>query len=316
MARPGFYNDNQYRDYPFIAQPTLAQPLPTSAIVDAGFTMGYDAVYNDQIGAVFLREIQQIGGDVRFVFLFAGGQHSSNAITFSAPASSSEYTTVFQDSATIGTCGNEPLWRGFIVVGALADLLTELDIAGGTLTFAPTRYVVEPARIQNLNKAYLRSISVGNRGRITVPMCGETGVITDQRAITADCMQGPIIFEEGYQTSITQVTRENALLFSAQKTAGDRDSTELCENQGEIPFYPNEVANKPYIHGQVDDTPPRRSEFLSGGWACKDLIFTVNGLGGSNVNIIGGQNIQVGYDTEAQAIKLTLAENARGRCNG
>lgn len=316
MAKPGFYNDNQYRDYPFIAQPALAQSLPTSSIVDAGFIMGYDAEYDDATGAVFLREVRRDDMTVSFVFSFSGGERVT-LLTFTAPITNIEYTTVFQDAAPAqDTCGDEPIWGGFIVLGPATDLLAALDNAGGRIEFNDTRYVIEPARIQNLNKAYLRAINVGNVTRVIVPTCDDTANDAPGQIITATCLQGAIKFEEGYQTSIAQNNRDNALVFSGVLTGGDRSKAELCENNGELPFYAAEIENKPYIHGQVGDVPARRSEFLSGGWACKDLIFTLNGIGGSNVNIVGGTNIQVGYDDARQAITLALAENARGRCNG
>jgi hypothetical protein len=319
MSKPGFYNDNQYRDYPFIAQPAEPITLPPSAIVDAGFIMGYDAAYDDATDTVFLKEVRLTGNTLAFDFSFTSND-AATVLTFSALTTGSEYRTIFQESAPAASpaCGDDPIWQGFIVIGPVTDLLAALENANGVLRFSASRYAIEPARIQNLNKAYLRGINVGNVGRIAVPECGgdETETPADTQIIAATCLQGAIKFEEGYQTSITQVNRDNAILFKAQKTSGDPDTTDLCTYQGELPLYPTEPDNLPFIHGQVGDTPPRRSTFLSGGWACGDLMFTINGIGGSNVNIVGGKNIQVGVTDDGQAIRLSLAENARGRCNG
>lgn len=327
MSKPGFYNDNEYRAYPFVAKTpktliveglaTTGPALPDDAIVDAGFVMGLDAEYDDRVGKVFLSEIVRQPAGIKFVFSFSGGSLIS-PLNFVVPLDTFEYSTVIEESASSGSCGAEPLWDGFLVVGKLDALLQALDDANNVLTFQSGRYQIEPARVQNMNKAYLRSISVGNFERVKTPPCGDTEDVSGTRQVILNgvCLQGPIQFKEGYQTSITQTDRTNTLAFSSAKTSGLRADDDLCEYRGEIPLYSGEENDKPLIHGTVGNTPARRSEFLSGGWACKDLIFTINGVGGSNVNIIGGKNIQISYDETAQAIKVALAENARGQCNG
>jgi hypothetical protein len=127
--------------------------------------------------------------------------------------------------------------------------------------------------------------------------------------MNASCLQGPIFFKEGYNARIRQNSRSRELYFAAQKGAGQKEDETLCSNYGEIPFYENEGAAKPFVHGTT------RSKFLSGGWSCKDLIFTVNGLGGSNLNIVGGKNVEIGYDGDANAITVTLSKNAGGSCS-
>lgn len=327
MARPGFYNDNAYRSYPFIDRPglfeALAVALPDDAVVDASFIAGLDAEYDDAAHSVYLKQVQNIDGTLRFVFACTAPACANKDIVFNRDISSGdldrEWLTEYAESAEKNTaCADEPVWSGFIVTGKLNNVLAAVNAAGGTLTFAANTYVIEPARIQNLNKSYLRSISVGNYARTTVPPCDATTPNTAAKEIiwNEECLKGALSFKEGYNASILQISRANTLVFSVTKGGGAKQDNELCENYGEIPFFAGEVANKPFIYNGTETKPALRSKFLSGGWSCKDLIFTINGVGGSNVNIIGGKNIQIGYDENESAITIALSENAQGRCNG
>lgn len=329
MARPGFYNDNEYRSYPFVNKPlTVDKPayeLPDEAIVDAGFIMGLDAEYEDDEHNVRLSAVSAIDGLLRFTFTSNAPRCSNKQIVFTRNYNideddviqvlENEWALELTESVSAdAACADEPIWSGFLVTGKLEKLIADVDTRGGVVTFTENHanfYEIEPARIQNLNKAYLRSISVANYTRTTTPTCENTNTTlpAPQLIMNATCLQGPIFFKEGYNARIRQNNRANELYFAAEKGAGQKEDAELCANHGEIPFYANEVNEKPFVHGTT------RSKFLSGGWSCKDLIFTINGLGGSNVNIIGGKNVEVGYSSGANAITVTLSKNAGGSCS-
>ena len=319
MSKPSFYNDNEYRAYPFVVPTDPAVVLPDAAIVDAGFIVGLDAEYDDVAHKIYLRQVTTSNGQIRLFFsttaprcnvdLQFSRDYSRNAVdelVFAQP----EWTTEHVESAAPSgvPCAQEPLWSGFIVTGKLDALVEQAETAGGVITFSPAdSYTIEPARVQNLNKAFLRSVSVGNYARVVSPPCTEDGSATslpDRNIIlNAQCLRGAIKFKEGYNTKITQTQRSNTLTFTAVKGTGAPEDEELCANNGEVPLYAGEA-------------PPDNSLFLSGGPACKDLMFTINGLGGRNVNIIGGKNIQIGYSENDSAITVKLADNAQGRCNG
>lgn len=322
MPRPGFYNDNEYRAYPFVDIETVAAPafnllpatglphrlytvtstgkkyrwvgatyqevagslarVPTNAVLDAGFIMGLDARYDETEHTVWLSSIKKTGSILEFVF-------STNAaaatVTFTRH-NSGEWALEHSDSATDATnpCAEEPIWSGFLVTGPLEDLAAVFATATTTNTwvFQPNDYQIEPGRIQNLNKAYLRSISVGNYDRVRVPPCDVTSNNATRPIImNARCMKGNIRLKEGYNCLITQTDRANELIVTASKGAGiGASDTALCENHGEIPLY-------------VGEPLPTGSKFLSGGPTCKETISTINGVGGSNVNIIGGAGINI-----------------------
>jgi hypothetical protein len=344
MGRPGFYNDNEYRSYPFVDKPTtfeaLPYRLPNTAIVDAGFVMLLDAVYDDSADIVYLQKVvlHDYGTfDFYFVTTTESGMHTvifQRDFINGIPESFTDYAICNNDNE----CAYEPVWYGFLVTGVLSDLIADMQafIATPDPTSLPANvtiegssavahfdvgtYQIEPARIQNLNKGYLRSVTVGNRERTKTPPCSDPAVVENttsgQIIVNAACLKGPIVFKEGYHAAITQIDRTNSLTFTAAKNSGMLADTELCDNHSEVPFYPEEVDNKPLIHAGINGGDAKRSPFLSGGWACKDLIFTLNGLGGSNVNIVSGKNIQIGYDAETNAITVGLSKNAQGHCNG
>lgn len=344
MSKPGFFNDNEYRAYPFIpVEDTLATVapayvLPDEAIVDAGFVFGPDANFDGALHNVYLRQVSAADGILLLKFsstLFDGA--ASFDLVFQrnytldennvVVATESEWATEHAASIS-GTvdCADEPLWSGFLVTGKLEKLIFDAENAGGilnTLAGLLPAYVIEPARIQNLSKAYLRSVSVGNYERTVIAACEDTPAevlpCTDkpprQIILNATCLKGPIAFKEGYNTRITQTDRTNTLTFTAARGAGQREDEELCNNHAEIPFYPEEINSKPFLYAATEERPAVRSKFLSGGWSCKDLIFTINGVGGSNVNIVGGRNVQVGFDETQNAITVKLSESAQGKCN-
>lgn len=286
MPRPGFYNDNEYRAYPFVYnKPATLPALPTSAVLDAGFIMGLDARYDESVHTIWLSAVKKIGSLFEFVF---STNASPTTVSFTRH-DTGEWALEHSESAvdTTNPCAEEPIWSGFLVTGPLDALTTAFAAAAvnGTWSLQPNDYQVEPGRIQNLNKAYLRSISVGNYDRVRVPPCDQTGT-NDNRPIVlnARCMKGDIRLKEGYNCLITQTDRANELAVTASKGAGaGATSDELCENNGELQLYPNEPL-------------PPDSKFYSGGPACNEIISTVNGVGGTNINIVGGAGVNILID--------------------
>lgn len=307
MPRPSFYNDNEYRAYPFVYSAAPTQ-LPNSAIVDAGFVMRLDARFIETEHAVWLHSITRVGDQFYFEF------HTDAApevIIFQASAAGQDWQTHYEESAarTAGPgapCADnaDPVWEGFVVVGPVADLNAVLP-ADDTLTFAPRAHQVEPARIQNLNKGYLRTISVGNYERTTAPACGEdnpTETVIPKIVENKRCMRGNLRFKPGYNCTIQQVDWNNEIIIGAGLGEGDKTSDEICENGSELPLYTGE-------------TVPAGEKFFSGGPACDDLIFTLNGLGGPTVTITGGPGVSVATQTEPPRITITRNTTTGGGCD-
>ena len=83
MGAPGFYNDNEFRAYPFIEEQDVVTVssssslsassgsvgrLPETSVVDAGFVMGIDSGYLEHLHIVYLEEVSRSGTTVTFKF--------------------------------------------------------------------------------------------------------------------------------------------------------------------------------------------------------------------------------------------------------
>jgi hypothetical protein len=296
MPRPGFYNDNEYRAYPFVFDSTNSA-LPESAIVDAGIIMRIDANFNDSVHTVWLDSVVREGDVFKFEFRTDA---TPEPLIFTRNVNSQEWQIEYSESAAKTTaealCPGEPVWEGFLVTGPLADLRANLP-ADDTLQLPPEAYQLEPATVQNLNKAYLRSVSLGNYERTRIPPCGEgdpTDVIVPKIILNKQCMAGDLKFKEGYNCVIQQIPWTNEIVIGAGGGGGTPLIGEICENGSELPLYPGEA-------------PPAGSLFLGGGPACDELIFTINGLGGPTVTLTGGPGISVA--TQTSPPKITISRN-------
>lgn len=301
MARAGFFNDNEYRAYPFIYRARGQSELtaPESGIVDAGFILGLDAEFDASEHSVWLAAVTVTAEQITFRFETDAPGAAGIPLTFTGPRTA-EWTTLYAATGPAPhVCAEEPIWEGFIVTGVLPTSFP----APLATTYSSDDYVIEPGLLQNLAKSYLRSISVGNYERTTIPPC-ETPQATNSRKVVtnARCLKGDIIFKEGYQCIITQNTRARAIDITASTTAAVVDPPEeLCTYNGELPLFPGEQ-------------PQPGSKFLGGGPACSELIFTVNGAGGKNLLLFGGGGIQINTDSDANAIIVKLDTNAQNAC--
>lgn len=336
MPKTGFFNDNEYRAYPFVSKhatrtrqqqfggPAAYDKIKQaihSAIVDAGFIFGIDCTGTPQQILLGLR--------VQLESIVADGASNGFTVTFSATAAAEKlvFTTdqITEDWVTLKTdaapetadvfaCATQtPRWRGYIVASANNTLKASFAAAGiapnedGNFVFTadattdPFEFEIEPCRIQNKAKSYLRSITVGNFERITVPPCGQENNKTARGVhVTMPCISGPIVLEEGYNCQITQIDRSNTFTISAQKNAGAKKDAAYCAENGEFPLFPNEEK-------------PAGSKFYSGGPACDELIYTINGVGGRNVALIPGAGITI--NTESNKIVIGTLGSLVSDCN-
>lgn len=316
MARPGFYNDNEHRAYPFVYRPR-EQTLPTiveELIIDAGFIMGLDADFDAAQHSIWLDTISKTGNTLQITFKTDSAYIAElEKLDFFTPLT---FTRTIADSKEWGTsfeqanwpelsenfrpyCGNEPVWEGFLVTGRLDQIAA--GMSDQTLTYTKNQYQIEPARIQNLAKSYLRSISIGNYERTKIPKCdAELEAPIRQIIPYARCLQGNIKLKEGYHCEITQNTRRNTINVSAATTAGAEYDTAFCENGSELPLRENEEL-------------PVDEKFYSASPACDELIFTINGVSGKNITLFSGNGVLI-TTTEDNKIKIATAPNAANAC--
>jgi len=304
MPRPSFYNDNEHRAYPFIYA-DRGQTLPTlveKTIVDAGFIMGLDADFNEREDSIWLESISRINAQVNLVFKTDAPAAANFVLTFSCATNTTDWLTLYSNTAAANIpCAVEPVWEGFIVISNAEELATIPD--GGTVTFQKNEYRIEPARIQNLARSYLRSISVGNFERTQPDPCGEKNTAPKKILSNARCLTGDIRFKEGYQALISQNNNSNTITFSAGVLFGQTKDAAFCEFGSELPLFDG-------------DAPEAGNKFYARGPACDELIFTVNGIGGPAINILGGPGISITTTENQNELKLTLQPNTKNSCSG
>ena len=308
MSRPGFFNDNENRAYPFVHSGTYAgAALPQAAIVDAGIIMGLYSGFDHGQHSVWLASISRASGLFHFTFATNAPALVSVPLVFTCPDTTGEWLTITAESDPLSPyCNDPPGWEGFLVVGDLAAL--RAVVANNTTTTFPTTVrALEPARTQSLVKSYVQAISVGNFSRVMAlpPVACRSGSVSTERTVVTNrnCMQGALRVKEGFNCRIKQTDRSNELLFAADTASGDTNTTELCAHGGEIALYTDEP------HDPV-------TGFYSGGPACNQVIATINGVGGSNVNLVGGTGVTVATNPQTHTLTISLAAtNVGGSCN-
>lgn len=308
MPRAGFLNNNEYRAYPFVHRTAYTgAALPDSAIVDAGMIAGLDSGFEPATHTVWLASIERTAGTFRFLFETDAPAAASRALVFVCSETAEAWSTITAESTPISVlCNRAPVWEGFLVVGALADL--RAAIANNTTrTFPDNVRTLEPARVQSLVKSYVHSVNVGNYSRLAAlpPETCPGGSETNDREIVISglCMQGQLKLLEGFNCRIRQIDRNNEFEVAADTSSGDTDTTELCAHGGEVKLYNNEPFDP--------DTG-----FYSGGPACNQVIATVNGVGGGNINIVAGTGVSVTANAATNTITIALAtNNLVGNCN-
>lgn len=303
MSRAPAYNENQYRDYPFI---TITQPidsaasasalfehLPAAAIVDFGCIMDLDADFGED-DYVYLDKIKRVGATLIFYF---GCTSNTEQLVFTRNTTTAEewmiqwveselvegpsYDSQIENNTEVPVCRTEGAWRGFLVTGKFDELLA-IIADGATLTFATGLWKIEPAKIQNIYKHYVRSVTVLNRKRTLV-----TDATINYDVVVYDaCLNGNLKFREGYNCTIFQDNVGNRLVFKGTIGGG---AGEPCYE----------------VSQSIGEVPPDGSPYLTGGPRCGDVLKTINGKGGKSITIKGGPGFTVEADPETSTLTIT-----------
>ncbi len=303
--KPGFYNDNEGRSYPFKDNGPRGV-LPDDAIVDFWSVLGPETS-NDTISLISVHRLSEV-----ISFTFTGPTRPSPQenplLIFVTSVNDPEFTTysaIAQHSNTTvytNTCADPLVWEGTLTVGKLANLAAAIP---NSTTLGIANADIVAARVQDLNKSYVRSLTVLNQLRTHVtaafgcsispstnPIGYEDGDYIPWQTCTGGDPDGIIRFIEGYNCSIIFDPRENSIAFSAAIGAG---AGTVCDD---VPKYPNEL-------------PPLDSIFLSGGPACSSLIGSVNGLSAANIKISSGSGVTISTD-DIILNKLIISLNQTG----
>lgn len=301
MANPGFFNANQYRDYPFLprvsplsvegwsASASLsATELPQSCIVDFGAILRPAAGFNIAVDYAYLHSVSRSGQSLS-ITIAASNLPYSHAITFTVDTTTTgEFHTQWADSAVgvitddVSDCGDSPVWSAYLVTGDLSEWLLQLN-DGDTLFFVTGLWRIMPARLQNLAGSQVQSIAIANLQRtVATPTAdcidGSAAAIPSQLAhLVATCIAGDIKFYEGFNCGIRYDLRDNAIVISAIPGAG---AGTVCE---EFPAYP-------------DEPKPAGSPYYSGGPACSSIVKYINGASAADLRITAGAGFSVSPD--------------------
>ena len=310
--KPGFYNENEGRAYPFTDGASRGI-LPDEALVDFWSVLGLDTS-NEPI---VLLSVARAGSALTFTFAGPGRPIGETApqLRFTALVTDPEFTTysAVATDPSLGnavyapTCSDPLVWDGTMTIGRLAALAAAVPDAT-TQTIPAT--VVVASRVQDLNQTYVRSLSVANQLRLhaTAPAgCAppenvnpsgysDGDYIYRQTCVIAQTSSTPLLFADGYNCTTAFDVHANAITFSAAPGAG------LGAPCSEVPVYPGEAA-------------PAGSLYLSGGPACNELITSLNGLAAARVRISPGTGITVAADeVVANQLNITLDQTGLAAC--
>jgi len=294
MAQNNWYNNNLFRDYPFIKNSTgfpVSGPmsiinLPTETIVDAGFIFTARSEFNYATDRVYLNRVSRVNTDFIFEFRTNSAKVFPYPLIFTRPVNALRYSIEYADANNYQydpsdpDC-DEPLWYGFLVTGDLEPLQQLLPSDGDILNNnTSSEGIIEPALIQNMNDLYVTSLNIANadRTRATSPSgCPDIvwpfpiGEIYPVKT----CIDGDIVLIPGYNTNIRLNEINNVITISGSPGAG---MGEPCE---EIPVFPGE------------DTLLSNFPSLSGSEKCNTVLRSINGISVRFFSISAGNGVIV-----------------------
>lgn len=284
---------NTGRCYPLL-EATASRFIPLTAVVGCGFIVGPGSGFIDGQHRVRLTSVSLVGSTIFFEFSSDAPGLSGETVVFSRDVSDAPYITEFSEAGPSDSlsdsllCSVDDAFSGYLVTGPLDELVAALAL-DATLTGDA---IVEPALIQNLSQAFVRSINIanGDRTRYSTPEdCDPIEWPVEQQPlyVAHTCVQGPLRFKAGYNSGIRQNAFDNSLTFDATVGGG---LGEPCE---QIPVYAGEV-------------PPEGSELLDGGPSCRDVFRTINGAGGRVVPVSGGLGVSVTFKPNSSEITIDV----------
>jgi hypothetical protein len=317
MPRPNWYNDNINRAFPFeyktvgISVPesgtvTMGE-LPDDFIADCGFTIGPSADFNNlekPPDSVYLNKISRVGNTVLFEFITTEGSMADFPLIFTRDISDEEYTLEYLDSDapekrnesisdSVGGLCREPFWSGYLVTGDMSSVASRLS-DGGSIFRSSGEAIVEPALVENLSNSIVNSFELANsdRTRSTSPDdCDpiEWPFVTGLTYVKERCIQGDVKIKAGYNVRVSVNLGSNTITLSPAVGSG---AGSPC---GEVSLFDGEVP--------PDDAT---NNLFEGGLLCNEVIRAINGLGGPNLKVVGGQGVSVSPDLENNCINIDV----------
>lgn len=291
-----FYNENKNRAYPFLEGQSL---IPNSAIVSCGFSIGPGTGFAADVHNVTLTQISIVSNVFHFLFSCNAPGLVGYIVDFAVAADATDYKITYASTdVTSDYCEVSVLFDGFLVTGSLAELSEALVANNGPLVGAAT---VEPALITDISESFVNSIGIANGDRTRwTPRAGCPDPIIPftpaPQYVGASCLTGPIRFHAGYNCAINQYSEANTITFAAAKGGGGGES---C---AEVPLF--NAAIETLAWASTLDGSPR----------CHEVLRSINGVGGKNIDIIGGLGITVGHDNANSTVVVDIDTRGLAVC--
>lgn len=301
MANPGFLNDNQFRDYPFLtrldplsqadypSEPLPLQALPPSAIVDAGAIMYAGSQFAAE-HRVYLCAISRDGDNLYYDLRSDAPGAENTRCLFQRQVTAAECLTEWVEASFLdgsatdsAACDGIPNWEAFLSTGR-CDELAALLSDGEAVTFPFGLWTLEPSRVQNLAGTYVQTLNLANFPRHTASppidcLTGSESAAPTDPYTNAICMTGNIAFREGFNANIRQERGTSTIWLGAARGAG---AGEPCE---EVPLFESEPT-------------PADSRFLTGGPGCDEILTAINGVGGRDLVLRAGPGFRIYADPD------------------
>lgn len=300
MPELDFYANNDRIFYPLkiFADLTFTPSgaLPLKGLVDAGFMMGIDAEFDDELHGVFLASVTLNNGLQELTFEFtsdAPGMAGYHWL-FVFPYTASSGCSAQVDATSIGPeVADEHVGWGFLTVGRIDEILA---LADGLHTLANPPQV-EEGLVQNLNKTYVRSLNLANDARRCPPQCCEAPVVPTENTFAVaggTGLIGDLRFIPGFNSTIAVDESGNAIEFGAIKGGGEGEPCkDIVIDEDGLRYDPDE-SDEPVCE------------------ACDQYIRSLNGRHanetGGRLRISGGDQVEI---TTAPA-KLTFKFKSYG----
>lgn len=295
MARLTFYEENAGRAFPLldgdigVLGGTGMIGVSNSAILDAGFVLGPNSVFDVANDSIYLSSIRRQSGIIYFTFRSTSPQMASQEILFSRSATDSGPTASFSDSGDLGEAPClAPLWRGYLVTGDM-PLLASLVAEGGQISGQAR---LEPALVQNRGQGAVTALQLANTDRTRVDAPDGCPPIVWPYSIGGvypqdRCLRDDVRVRGGYGVTVRQSTRDNAIVFSASPGGGEGFP---CD---EVPLFASEL-------------PPDGSSLLEGGPRCNETVRSIGGAGGRVLEVRSGPGVVITGDAANHKVVIDV----------
>jgi len=294
MARTTWFNDNEFRAYPFVEEGYPydgdTPVLPLATVVDCGFLFSPTAAFDEKTHRVSLTRVERTASSFRFVFQTTA--LPNRQLVFTVNDDAPEFTHLVAEvgwpdevswSLSVSECGELTEWEGFLVVGNLADLKAKLPV-DSALT---VNIAVEPTTVVALRSAYVTSLYVANvaRTRCEAPEgCPPLEWPGPLPAVpVVGCVAGPVRLVPGYNCHIAVDTAANSITIHA--VTADSGLSGAGAPTGEVPQF-------------VGEAPPASRTRLDGALHCYEVFRTINGLPGPVIELVAEDGIALQADAE------------------